>query len=126
MMMTIGPRFSFQIPFSVWVTPTERYRVGSRKHRSYGQQQCIQNCCPPDLDSRDCAVAQLLLNQQHTKPGTQPRRLPRIRECRSHRATFKEVADILGHRSLTTTGIYAKLDLPTLAQVALPWPGEAQ
>lgn len=38
-------------------------------------------------------------------------------------ASFKEVADILGHNSLTTTGIYAKLDLPTLAQVALPWPG---
>ncbi len=41
-------------------------------------------------------------------------------------ATFKDVADILGHRCLTTTGIYAKLDLPTLAQVALPWPGEAR
>ena len=43
-----------------------------------------------------------------------------------HGATFKDVADILGHRSITTTGIYAKLDLPTLAKVALPWPGEAQ
>jgi len=43
-----------------------------------------------------------------------------------HGATFKDVADILGHRSFTTTGIYAKLDLPTLAKVALPWPGEAQ
>jgi site-specific recombinase XerD len=41
-------------------------------------------------------------------------------------ATFKDVADILGHRCLTTTGINAKLDLPTLAQVALPWPGETQ
>lgn len=38
-------------------------------------------------------------------------------------ASFKDVADILGHSSLTTTGIYAKLDLPSLAQVALPWPG---
>jgi integrase/recombinase XerD len=38
-------------------------------------------------------------------------------------ASFKEVADILGHSSLTTTGIYAKRDLPALAQVALPWPG---
>jgi site-specific recombinase XerD len=38
-------------------------------------------------------------------------------------ASFKEVADILGHSSLTTTGIYAKLDLPALAPVALPWPG---
>jgi len=41
-------------------------------------------------------------------------------------ASFKEFADILGHGSLTTTGIYAKLDLPSLAQVALPWPGGAQ
>ena len=38
-------------------------------------------------------------------------------------ASFKQVADILGHSSLTTTGIYAKLDLPSLAKVALPWPG---
>lgn len=38
-------------------------------------------------------------------------------------ASFKEVADILGHQSLQTTGIYAKLNLATLAQVALPWLG---
>lgn len=37
-------------------------------------------------------------------------------------ASFKAVADVLGHQSLQTTGIYAKLDLATLAQVALPWP----
>jgi len=41
-------------------------------------------------------------------------------------ASFKQVADILGHSSLTTTGIYAKLDLPSLMKVALPWPGAAQ
>jgi len=44
--------------------------------------------------------------------------------CRG--ATFKEVADILGHQSLQTTSIYAKLDLAALSQVALPWPGGAQ
>jgi len=38
-------------------------------------------------------------------------------------ASLKEVADVLGHRSLQTTGIYAKLDLETLANVALPWIG---
>jgi site-specific recombinase XerD len=38
-------------------------------------------------------------------------------------ASFKEVADILGHQSIQTTGIYAKLDLETLAAVALPWGG---
>jgi site-specific recombinase XerD len=40
--------------------------------------------------------------------------------------TFKEVADILGHRSITTTLIYAKLDFASLQQVALPWPGGAR
>jgi integrase len=38
-------------------------------------------------------------------------------------ASFKAIADVRGHQSLQTTGIYAKLDLATLEQVALPWPG---
>ena len=37
--------------------------------------------------------------------------------------SLKEVADVLRHRSLETTRIYAKLDTPNLAGVALPWPG---
>jgi integrase/recombinase XerD len=41
-------------------------------------------------------------------------------------ATFKAVSDMLGHKSITTTLIYAKLDLKALAQVALPWPGGAR
>ncbi len=40
-----------------------------------------------------------------------------------HGATMKEVADVLGHRSLATTGIYVKLDKPSLIEVALPWKG---
>jgi site-specific recombinase XerC len=38
-------------------------------------------------------------------------------------ASFKDVADVLGHQCLHTTAIYAKLDLPSLAKIALPWPG---
>jgi site-specific recombinase XerD len=43
---------------------------------------------------------------------------------RLHRrgARLKEVADLLGHRSLDTTAVYTKVDLPRLATVALPWP----
>jgi site-specific recombinase XerD len=40
-------------------------------------------------------------------------------------SSLKEVADVLRHRSLETTRIYAKLDTPHLAGVALPWPGSA-
>lgn len=39
-------------------------------------------------------------------------------------ASFKEVADVLGHHSLQTTAIYAKLDRAALAAIALPWMGE--
>jgi site-specific recombinase XerD len=39
-------------------------------------------------------------------------------------ASLKEIADILGHRNLNTTAIYAKVDVPTLAEVAMSWPEE--
>jgi integrase/recombinase XerD len=39
------------------------------------------------------------------------------------RASLKAVADLLRHRSLVSTRVYAKVDLPALATVALPWPG---
>ncbi len=38
-------------------------------------------------------------------------------------SSLKEVADVLRHRSLDTTLIYAKLDSRNLSAVALPWPG---
>jgi integrase/recombinase XerC len=37
-------------------------------------------------------------------------------------SSLKEVADVLRHRSLNTTLIYAKLDSRNLRSVALPWP----
>jgi integrase/recombinase XerD len=36
---------------------------------------------------------------------------------------LKQIADLLRHRSLDSTTIYAKVDLPALSRVALPWPG---
>jgi site-specific recombinase XerD len=44
----------------------------------------------------------------------------------NHGASFKEVADVLGHLSLESTAIYAKLDLEALSQIALPWIGGDQ
>ena len=37
--------------------------------------------------------------------------------------TLKEVADVLRHRELDTSLIYAKVDTARLSAVALPWPG---
>lgn len=36
---------------------------------------------------------------------------------------LKEVADVLRHRELDTSLIYAKVDFTRLAAVAMPWPG---
>lgn len=36
---------------------------------------------------------------------------------------FKDVVDMLGHRDPSSTLIYAKTDVQTLQQAALPWPG---
>jgi site-specific recombinase XerD len=37
-------------------------------------------------------------------------------------ASMKEIADVLRHRSLDTSAIYAKVDIPALCSVAVPWP----
>ena len=40
-------------------------------------------------------------------------------------ATMKAVADVLRHRSIDTSAIYAKIDLDALRTVTAPWPGRA-
>jgi len=39
------------------------------------------------------------------------------------RVPFKDLVDMLGHRNASNTLIYAKVDVRTLQQAALPWPG---
>ena len=39
-----------------------------------------------------------------------------------HGATIQEISEILRHRSIETTKIYAKVDVDTLREIAQPWP----
>ena len=41
-------------------------------------------------------------------------------------ANIVEVSQVLRHRDLATTAIYAKVDFATLRTVAQPWPGAAR
>lgn len=43
-----------------------------------------------------------------------------------HGASLTEIGELLGHRHPQTTAIYAKVDLPALRTLALPWPGGAR
>ena len=90
------------------------------------------HCRAPCLPFRDAAAISRIASRALQRAGVCER--PRLgahafrHAAASHMvnkgASFKEVADVLGHQSLQTTGIYAKLDLKTLAPVALPWMGD--
>ena len=72
---------------------------------------------------RQAAVRSGLRDRLHSSPH----RLRHTVATRMlHRgASLKQIADILRHRSLDTTIIYAKVNIPRLAAIAQPWPGGA-
>ena len=83
-------------------------------------------------ESRDIPVTSHVIHnvirracQRAGLPGSGSHVLRHTLACRlvENGGSLKEVADVLRHRSLETTRIYAKLDTPNLAEVALPWPG---
>lgn len=87
----------------------------------------VRHCAPQALPLTSSAV-QKVINRAFRRSGlpyTGSHRLRHTFACRlvAHGSSLKEVADLLRHRSLTTTQIYAKLDTPSLSTVALPWPG---
>ena len=41
-------------------------------------------------------------------------------------ASLVDISQVLRHRDLATTAIYAKVDLARLRPVARPWPGAAR
>ena len=50
-----------------------------------------------------------------------PRRPAMLREG----ASLAEIAQVLRHREIKTTAIYAKVDRTRLRPLAMPWPGAA-
>ena len=76
-----------------------------------------------------CTLIQKLLRRAGVsvhRPGAHVLRHSLATQMVARGSTFKEVADVLGHQSLATAEIYAKLDLDSLSEVAMPWPGGNQ
>lgn len=44
----------------------------------------------------------------------------------AHGASLPQIADLFGHRALTSTAIYARVDVAALREVPLPWPAVSQ
>ena len=76
-----------------------------------------------------CTLVQTLLKRAGIsvhRPGAHTFRHSLATGMAINGVPFKAIADVLGHGSLASTEIYAKLDLGSLSQVAMPWPGGAK
>jgi site-specific recombinase XerD len=89
-----------------------------------GRPSTVNRCVfvrhfPPVGLSISGSAVRSTIRRAFTRAGVDP---PSATHMVQAGASIKEVADVLGHRSIDTTGIYTKTDLPTLSAVALPWP----
>ncbi len=87
----------------------------------------VRNIAPRDQPVGPDLIRQSI-RQAYARAGLPYTRSHLLRHTMASRllaggSSLKEVADVLRHRSLNTTLIYAKLDSKNLAEVALPWPG---
>ena len=96
--------------------PKTRHRMVFASHKT-PHERCLGRT----------AVGQII-RQAYARAGLPHTRAHLLRHTMASRllatgSSIKEVADVLRHRSLNATRIYAKLDCRHLVEVALPWPG---
>ncbi len=96
--------------------PTTLHRMVFASHKT-PRERCI--CA---------ALVGKTIREAYSRAGLPHTRAHLLRHTMASRllaggSSLKEVADVLRHRSLNTTLVYAKLDSRRLVAVALPWPG---
>jgi site-specific recombinase XerD len=87
----------------------------------------VRNVAPRDAPIGPDLI-RITIRQAYARAGLPYTRSHLLRHTMANRllasgSSLKEVADVLRHRSLNTTMIYAKLDSRSLSAVAMPWPG---
>jgi len=111
--------------------PGEALAAYLKDGRPAGRQRAVfLNLCPPYRALRSPQVVRAVATRalrdagvSTSRPGAHLFRRTVATQMVCRGAPFKAISDVLGHHTLGVTGIYAKLDLAALAQVALPWPG---
>jgi integrase/recombinase XerD len=83
---------------------------------------------PPTRPLGDSATVSDIVRRRLARCGLQPHGARLLRHSLATRMVreerpIKEIADLLGHRSINTTAVYVKVALPQLGKVALPFPG---
>ena len=101
----------------------------SERPRTANRRVFVRHRAPVDKPISS-AVVRHAIRAAYRRAGLPHTRVHLLRHTLASRlltegGTLKEVADILRHRALDTSLIYAKIDTARLSAVALPWPGSA-
>jgi integrase/recombinase XerD len=96
------------------------------RQRGFGRALFLNACAPLAGVSR--GVVSDVVVRACERAGIPPVGAHRLRhtvasELLSRGAGLAEVAQVLRHRDLRTTAVYAKVDRAALSRLALPWPG---
>jgi site-specific recombinase XerD len=101
-----------------------------RQERPACQTRCLfVRRRAPHVPFAHAASVSCMVDRALRRAGLQPRhrgahllRHTAATQMLRHAATLAEIGDVLGHRSMDTTAIYAHVDVTALRRVALPWP----
>lgn len=99
----------------------------SERPQTTSRRVFVRHVAPAD-EPVAADVVRRAVRQAYRRAGLQYTRVHILRHTLAARllntgGTLKEVADVLRHRELDTSLIYAKVDFTRLSAVAMPWPG---
>jgi integrase/recombinase XerD len=98
----------------------------TERPRTVNRAVFVRHVAPYDEPIR-VGVARRAVREAYRRCGWTRSRVHILRHSLASRllkqgTPLKEIADLLRHRSLDTSAVYAKVDADRLAKVALPWP----
>jgi site-specific recombinase XerD len=101
--------------------------VRSERPQARSRRVFVRHVAPVD-EPVTAGVVRRAVREAYRRAGMPYTRVHILRHTLAGRlldtgGTLKEVADVLRHRALDTSLIYAKVDFNRLAAVAMPWPG---
>jgi site-specific recombinase XerD len=101
--------------------------VRSERPQTTSRRVFVRHVAPVD-EPVAADVVRRAVRQAYRRAGLPYTRVHILRHTLASRllntgGTLKEVADVLRHRELNTSLIYAKVDFGRLDAVAMPWPG---
>jgi len=104
--------------------------IRSERPQTSSRRVFVRHLAPVEVPV-EAGVVRRAVREAYLRAGLPHTRVHILRHTLASRllntgGTLKEVADVLRHRELNTTLIYAKVDFASLGAVAMPWPGSQE